>query len=176
MQLPLEITFRDIENTPALENKIRQKAEKLTQFYDRIIHARVVVEAVQKHKHQGKLFRINIVVDIPRKTLIVNKQINEDLYVAIRDAFAAMKRQLEDYANRQRGDVKNHHHPLKGEIVRLFPDYGFIQTADGNEYYFHESHVLQPNFKELYIGIKVSFFENIGGDGLQADKVSGANE
>lgn len=174
MQLPLEITIRDIENTPAIQTKIRQKVKKLKQFHDRIIHCRVVIEAVQKHKHQGKLFQVNIEVDVPRKTLIVNRKRNEDLYIAIRDAFAAMIRKLEDYIERQRGDVKNHHAPLSGEIVRLFVDYGFIQTSDGNEYYFHESHVIQPTFSELFIGKKVHFFENIGGDGLQANKVTSA--
>jgi ribosomal subunit interface protein len=172
MQLPLEIAIRDIENTAAIESRIRKKAEKLTRFYDRIIHCKVVVEEVQKHKHQGKLFKVTIEVDIPGKTLIANKNTNEDLYVAMRDAFAAITRQLEDFIHKKRRQTKNHAVPLTGEIVRIFSDYGFIQTPDGREFYFHETFVKQPLFAELDIGTKVQFVENAAGDGLQAHQVS----
>lgn len=173
MQIPLEITIRDIENTEAIDTKIRHKAEKLTQFCDRITRCKVVVEVPQKNKHQGKLFQVNIEVDVPGKILVVNKHKNEDLYVAIRDSFNAMKRQVEDYVQKIRGDTKMHHHPLTGTIVRLFPDYGFIETADGNEYYFHETHVTLPLvFSELDVGITVRFFGDTVGEGLQAHQVT----
>lgn len=170
--LPLEITIRDIEHTDAIDTKIRQKAEKLGHIYDRITYCRVVVDAPQKHQHQGKLFQVNIEVDVPGKLLIVNNNShrNEDLYVAIRDSFNAMKRQLEDYAQMLRGDKKNHSPQRTGRIVRLFPDYGFIETPDGNEYYFHETNV-HTNFNELCVGSTVRFTEFTGGDSLQANHV-----
>lgn len=170
--LPLEITIRDIENTEAIDAKIRKKAEKLAHIYDRITYCRVNVDAPQKNKHQGKLFQVNIEVDVPGKVLIVNKNShrNEDLYVAIRDSFNAMKRQLEDHAQIIRGDKKSHSQQLTGKIVRLFPDYGFIETEDGNEYYFHETNV-HSNFAELNVGITVRFVEATAGDGLQAQHV-----
>lgn len=170
--LPLEITLRDIEITEAIDAKIRKKAEKLQHIYDRITYCRVAVEATQKNQHQGKLFQVNIEVDVPGKVLVVNNNshANEDLYVAIRDSFKAIKRQLEDHAQKIRGDKKNHHQQLSGKIVRLFPDYGFIETADGNEYYFHETNV-KTDFEELNIGINVRFVEATAGDGLQAQHV-----
>lgn len=169
--LPLEITIRDIENTAAIDAKIRKKAEKLEHIYDRITFCRVVVDAPQKHQHQGKLFQVNIELDIPGKLLIVNNNShrNEDLYVAIRDSFNAMKRQLEDHAHKIR-DHKNHNLQKTGRIVRLFEDYGFIETPDGNEYYFHESNV-PTNFADLDVGVTVRFIEITGGDGLQANHV-----
>jgi ribosomal subunit interface protein len=170
--LPLEITVRDIENTAAIDAKIRKKAEKLEQIYDRITFCRVGIDAQQKNQHQGKLFQVNIELDVPGKVLMVNNNShrNEDLYVAIRDSFNAMKRQLEDHAQKIRGDRKNHNQQLTGRIVRLFEDYGFIEAPDGNEYYFHESNV-QTNFKELQVGHSVRFIEITGGDGLQANHV-----
>jgi ribosomal subunit interface protein len=175
--LPLEITIRDIENTEAIDAKIRTKAEKLQMLYDRITYCRVVVEAPQKNQHQGKLFQVNIEVDVPGKVLVVNKNShrNEDLYVAIRDSFNAMKRQLEDYAQIQRGETKTHQHHQMGKVVRLFPDYGFIESSDGNEYYFHESSLIQIEFSDLIIGATVRFFELPGGDSLQAHQVTTIN-
>lgn len=172
--LPLEVTFRDIENTKAIDTKIRTKAAKLHKYFDRITYCRIVVEAIQKNKHQGKEFQVNIELDVPGKVLIVNNQShrNEDLYVAIRDSFNAMKRQLEDYAQKIRGDKKQHHQQLMGKIVRLFPDYGFIETAEGNEYYFHEDNVMQTDFSALEIGHTVRFLEVTASDGLQAFHVT----
>lgn len=172
--LPLEITFRDIEQTEALKARIMRKAEKLHQIHDRITFCRVVVEEIQKNKHQGKEFQCNIELDIPGKVLVVNHQShrNEDLYVAIRDSFNAMKRQLEDFIQKQRGEKKNHTRQQTGKIVRLFPDYGFIETAEGNEYYFHEDSLLLTQFSKLDIGVTVRFIENITGEGLQAHQVT----
>jgi ribosomal subunit interface protein len=172
--LPLEITIRDIENTAAIDTKIRKKAEKLQLLYDRITYCRVVVETPQKNKHQGKEFQVNIEVDVPGKVLVVNNNShrNEDLYVAIRDSFNAMKRQLEDHAQRIRGNKKTHQQQLTGKVVRLFPDYGFIETLDGNEYYFHEANVVLIPFSDLMIGSAVRFLENDGGESLQAHQVT----
>ncbi len=174
MKLPLEITIRDIENTQAIDAKIRNKAEKLQKFFNRITYCRVVVEETQKNQHQGKLFQVNIEVDVPGEVLIVNNNShrNEDLYVAIRDSFNAMKRQLGDYVQKLRGNTKAHQPPLTGVIVRLFQDYGFIQTSEGNEYYFSESNLLGPEFSTLSIGKTVRFTENNAGDSLQAHQIT----
>jgi len=53
---PLQITFRDIERSDALETHIREKAEKLETFFEPIMSCRVVVEMPHQHKNQGKLF------------------------------------------------------------------------------------------------------------------------
>jgi ribosomal subunit interface protein len=172
MTIPLDITVRDIEMTPAIDERIRQKAEKLSQYYHRIESCKVVVEASQKNKHQGNLYNVNIEINVPGKILTVNKQPDEDLYVAIRDSFQAMFRQLETFAQKQRGEVKSHFDMKRGAIDRLFVDYGFIKTPEGTEYYFHESNVQNPAFDELKIGSLVSFIEVQSGDTLQAAHVS----
>ncbi|OJZ17403.1 MAG: ribosomal subunit interface protein [Thiobacillus sp. 65-29] len=98
MKTPLQITFRDMERSDALETHIREKAEKLEQFFADIVSCRVVVEQAAKHQQQGKPFNVRIELGVPGKTLIIDKQVHEDAYVALRDAFDAAKRQLEDYA------------------------------------------------------------------------------
>lgn len=114
MQVPLEITFRGVPPSEAVEARVREKAAKLEQFYDRIISCKVAVEAEHHHQHQGNLYHIRIDIAVPSKHLVVSrehhdKQAHEDVYVALRDAFDAAKRQLEEYARIQRGVVKTHH-------------------------------------------------------------------
>ena len=111
MQIPLQVTFRDMEHSDAVETRIREKAEKLQRYYDRIMGCRVVVEMPQRHKHQGKLHSVRIDLTVPGAELVANHTQHEDVYVAIRDAFDAMSRQLEDFARKQRGEVKTHATP-----------------------------------------------------------------
>lgn len=108
MKIPLQVTFRDIPSSEAVETRIHEKAEKLNRFYDRIMGCRVVVEMTQRHKHQGKLHSVRIDLTVPGAELVANHAQDEDVYVAIRDAFTAITRQLEDYVSKQRGDVKAH--------------------------------------------------------------------
>jgi ribosomal subunit interface protein len=103
--------MRDMEHSDAVEQRIREKADKLSRFYDRIMNCRVVVEMPQRHKHQGKLHSVRIDLTVPGAELVANHSQNEDVYVAIRDAFDAMTRQLEEYARKQRGEVKTHTQP-----------------------------------------------------------------
>jgi ribosomal subunit interface protein len=98
MQTPLQITFHDVAHSDALETHIREKAQKLEQHFSGLIGCRVVVEQPAKHHQQGKPFNIRIDLTVPGSEIVVDKQENEDIYVALRDAFAAATRQLEDYA------------------------------------------------------------------------------
>jgi ribosomal subunit interface protein len=108
MQVPLQITIRGFEHSDELERHIRDKADKLDEFFDRIVSCRVVVEVPHKHHHQGKQFNVRIDIGVPGSEIVVNHDHAEDVYVALRDGFDAAKRQLEDYARKIRGDVKTH--------------------------------------------------------------------
>lgn len=178
MQQPLQISFRHMEPSIAVEAKIREKASKLEQFYDRIMGCRVVVEAPHRHHHQGKLYHVRIDLTVPGGELVVSrehheKQAHEDVYIAIRDAFNAAQRQLESYAQRQRGAVKHHESPPQGRISALIPeqDYGKIETIDGREVYFHRNSVLNGSFENLEVGNEVRFLEEDGEQGPQASTV-----
>jgi ribosomal subunit interface protein len=178
MQLPLQVTFRNMPRSEAVEIKIREKVDKLNKFYDRIMSCRVVVEAPHAHHHQGKLFHVNVDITVPNGELVVSRDkhdnhAHEDLYVAIRDAFNAAQRQLQGYARKQRNDVKTHDVPPHGRIVDLVPamDYGTIATPDGREIYFHRNSVLNGGFDALEVGVEVRFSEVMGEKGPQASTV-----
>lgn len=105
MQVPLEITFRGLPHSDAVEARIREKTAKLEQLCDNIISCKVVVEAEHHHQHQGNLFHVRIDLSVPQKHIVVSrdhhdKQAHEDVYVALRDAFEAAKRQLEAHIHR----------------------------------------------------------------------------
>ncbi|MCC6610575.1 MAG: ribosome-associated translation inhibitor RaiA [Burkholderiales bacterium] len=108
MQTELQITVRDMEHSAALDERIRDKARKLEQVYPRVQSCRVVLEAPHRHKQQGKLFTVRVDLTVPGRAIVVNRDHHEDVYVALRDAFNAARRQLEAYGRIQRGDVKNH--------------------------------------------------------------------
>lgn len=96
MQIPLQITIRGMPPSEALETRIREKAEKLEEFHPRITSCRVTVDEINKHQHQGREFQVAIDITVPGKEIVVNKVHNEDAYVAVRNAFDAAKRQLDE--------------------------------------------------------------------------------
>lgn len=174
MKIPLQITVRDIPASEALDAHIREKAAKLEQFYPQLIGCRVVVELPHKHKHQGKQFAVRIDLTVPGSEIVINRDQSEDVYVALRDAFDAARRKLEDYARRQRGDVKNHEMPVRGRVARLFPEegYGFIVTTEGDEVYFSSDNLVNVGFDDLKPGEEVQFIEESAQEGVQAKRVS----
>ncbi|TXI18383.1 MAG: HPF/RaiA family ribosome-associated protein [Nitrosomonas sp.] len=174
MEVTLQITTRDIPHSDALEAHIREKATKLEKFYPHIMSCRTIVELPHKHHHQGRLFDVRIDMTVPGGELVINRVTNEDVYVAVRDAFNAAGRRLEDFARRQRGDTKIHTPVLHGKVVRLFNDegYGFIETFDGQELYFHRENLAGHDFDRLNIGEEVQFLEDISSEGYQAKRVS----
>ena len=109
MQIPLQITIRDVAHSDELEQHIRDKAKKLDEFFGHITSCHVTVEMPHKHHHQGKQFNVRINISVPsHPEIVVNHDHHEDVYVALRDAFDAARRQLEDYVRKLRGDVKTH--------------------------------------------------------------------
>ena len=180
MQLPIQITFRDMEPSDAVEANIRERATRLDRFYDHIMSCRVVVESPHAHHHKGRLFQVKIDVTVPDGELTVNHghhhkdHSHEDVYVAIRDAFAALRRQLEDYVQKRRGKTKRHEPPAHGRILSMEPDgdYGRIETPDNRVIYFHRNSVLNSGFDRLDVGSEVRFVEEPGDSGPQASTVA----
>ena len=164
MQLPLQITFRHMESSDAVTARIRERAGELERFFDRIISCRVVVECRHPRRQQGNLFRVRIDLKVPGREITVGRdpaahKAHEDVYVAIRDAFDATRRLLEDHVRERRGEVKLHAVPDHGRVARLLPEQncGFILSADGNEIYFHRNSVTNGGFDKLALGDEVRF-------------------
>lgn len=174
MKLQPQITLKDIGPSEAVEAKILDKVAKLEQFFDRIMAVRVAVESPQRRHHQGKLYTVRIDITVPGKELVVNRIEDEDLYVAIRDAFSAAKRQLEAHGERVRGETKNHEEAPRGRVARLNRDegYGYIMTPDEREIYFHRNSVIDLDFERLKEGVSVVFLEEQGKKGPQAVRVA----
>lgn len=161
-----------------MEADIREKAAKLDEFYDQIMTCRVVVGSPHGHHHQGKLYQVSLDLTVPNAEIVVNRSptehhAHEDVYVAIRDAFDAARRQLQDYARKQRGQVKGHETPAHGTISALveMEDFGRIKTSDGRDVYFHRNSVVDGDFNALNIGDEVRFVEEAGEEGPQASTV-----
>ncbi|MGB5540905.1 MAG: ribosome-associated translation inhibitor RaiA [Gammaproteobacteria bacterium] len=180
MQIPLQITFRNMEPSEAVETRVREKVDKLEQFYDSIMSCRVMVEAPHAHHHQGRLFQVRIDLTVPDGELVVSQphhhkdHSHEDVYVAIRDAFNAMQRQLKSHVDVRRGRVKQHEPIPGGHVISLHPDedYGNIGTPDGRVIYFHRNSVLNGGFDTLEVGSEVRYAEEAGELGPQASSVS----
>jgi len=174
MEIPLQITSRNVDMSEAIEMKIRTEAGKLDKIHDRIMRCRVVVESPHRHHHQGRLYSINIYMTLPGSEVVVKRAPHEDLYVSIRDSFNAARRKLEDFSRRQRGDVKHHEEAPHGSITALFPEkgYGFLTTSDNMNIYFHKHSVINLDFNHLKVGMKVRYTEAEGEKGPQASTVA----
>jgi cold shock CspA family protein len=177
MLLPLQVTFRNMPRSDAVEQAIRERAERLDRFCDRVMGCRVLVET-RHRRRQGNLFHIRIDLTLPGREIVVSREPTlhrayEDVYVAIRDAFDAAGRRLEDFVRRDDMRVKAHELPPHGRIARLDRGngYGFIGTPDGREIYFHRNSVVNAGFDRLEEGDPVRFHEEAGEKGPQASTV-----
>jgi ribosomal subunit interface protein len=108
MQIPVQITFRNFPRSEAVEARIRAKAVKLEEFHPRITSCHVAVEELDRHRQQGRQFTVRLDIRVPGHEVVVDRDHHEDIFVALRDAFDAAARQLEELARTQRGEVKAH--------------------------------------------------------------------
>ncbi len=105
MKLPLQITSRNVSLSENAEQTIREKAAKLDQVYDRIMGCRVLVEAPHRHQQHGNQYNVRLDITVPGSEIVIKREENEDLYVAIRDAFDAARRKIKEHSAKQK-DVK----------------------------------------------------------------------
>jgi ribosome-associated translation inhibitor RaiA/cold shock CspA family protein len=177
MQVPLNITFRNVRKSPAIENLVRNQAAKLERVCDHIVSCRIAVEKPQEHQKSGKSFRVRIDVTVPPEhELIVTREagegdLHEQLPTVVRDAFGAMRRRLRKLTEKQHGDVKTHpahqvggpsHSTVSRTGIRLHPKPG----RSGS--YFHKNSLPGNEFDRLEIGTGVQWNEEQGNNGPQA--------
>jgi ribosomal subunit interface protein len=178
--MSVQITFRDIPHSDAIEIYVRDHVAKLDTFASRITACHVVVEAPHKHQQHGRHYRVRIDMTVPGGEVVVSNapdedSTNEDAYAAIDEAFDRLGRRLEDHVRRQRGDVKLRDKPYRdGRVAKLwsYEGYGFVEAPDGSEVYFHRNSVLNNAFDRLAIGSKVRFIEEAGNKGPQASTLT----
>jgi cold shock CspA family protein len=194
--IPSRITFRGVAHDDALDDEIRGHISWLEQFYAGIVRCDVTVEVPHRHRQEGRHFRVRIDLTVPgRPPIIVSheptlhsrlKDAEEEALrkesevesvrryagVAVRDAFDAARRRLEDAAREARGAVKAHEVPAHGEVVELsvVDGFGFIQAGE-QRIYFNRASVLEDAFDSLTVGTAVTFVEEKGDKGPQASTV-----
>ncbi len=180
MQVPPEISFRNIEQTEEAEKLIRDKLDKLERVCDYIISARVAVERRHRGQITGSPYEVRIAVRVPPKHELVVRRTSrvgikpEPLPAVIRRAFDAMRVRLEELVERQRGETRGSPPAdMRALVEKLFPEegYGFLRTLDGRQVYFHRNSVLHGHFEDLIVGVEVRFTETMGEKGLQASTV-----
>lgn len=174
MQSPVQIASRGPVLLEWWRDKILRKAEKLNEYFDRITRCRVVVESPHRHRHKGKLYSVRIDIEVPGAFIVISREPCPTLNEAVDVAFDAAERRLEERARRMHKLVKHHEAPPEGRVSRLFRDmgFGFIETAEGREIYFHRNSVLHGWFDRLTVGSRVRFREEDGEKGPQASTVT----
>ena len=179
MQIPPEISFRNVEPSDRHREKILREVDKLERYFDRITRCRVVVEMPHQHSERGNLYHVGIRLTVPTTELVVSRDqadraSHQDLDAAITDSFQAMRRQLEEYADQLRQERRRAAEPVRsGKVVRLMRDegYGFLRTPDGRDVYFHEDTLVGADLDDLHAQAPVRFTEEQGDKGPQAREV-----
>ncbi len=180
MEIPLELTFRGLDRTEEREELIREKVAKLEQVCDTITSCRVTVEQAQESQQTGNPLNLRIEVRVPRHNeVMINQKMDADEAAdpfgrLVRDAFQAAQRKLREITERQRDEVKPTVSPDQlGLVTKLFAerDYGFLETMDRREVFFHRNSVLNNDFDRMTVGTGVRFVEEEGEKGPQASSV-----
>jgi cold shock CspA family protein/ribosome-associated translation inhibitor RaiA len=164
MQEPLQIAFRNMATSPALERRVRELFGRLERYYDGIISARIVIEAPHKQPPRSTL-GVSISIGVPGRDIVVKReqrlhQAGDHNVGVLTEAFEAAARQVEEYSRIRRREVK----ALEPErqharIVQLYPeqDYGFIETREHQNLYFHRAVVRADQFDALEPGSEVTY-------------------
>jgi cold shock CspA family protein/ribosome-associated translation inhibitor RaiA len=179
MQTPLEVDFQGMSGTPQIQQAITKHVAQLEQRYGRVTSCRVALKGPGGHHQNGGLYEVTIRLALPNgREVNVDRtaQADErfaDLTFAINDAFKRARRGLQEKVRRLQGLVKQHEGPPIGTITRLDPsgEFGFLESGDGHEVYFHRNSVLDDGFSRLAAGTRVTFAEEAGDKGPQASTV-----
>jgi cold shock CspA family protein/ribosome-associated translation inhibitor RaiA len=185
MQSPVELSFTNVDPSPAVEERVNHRVGRLERLFDGITSCHVWIEASHlsqaPSRSRGKTvsYEVRIELRVPGTELAVSRKpgdqgAHKSLKVAVRDSFDAMEKQLKHYVGQLRRDVKSHPAPLQGKVVRLLLEHGFIATTDGQEIYFHAHSVAEDGFGALEIGapVELTMVEGESAEGPQATTVT----
>ncbi|WP_032112195.1 HPF/RaiA family ribosome-associated protein [Candidatus Paracaedibacter symbiosus] len=156
----LIITFHQVDHSVALEETIRNKANRLFKLYRFIIHCRITVEAFHHNKYKRHLYQIHMEIKVPRGELVVNKHpgSHEDPYMAVNESFRAAEQVLKKFNQKEHHLIKYHIPPQHGRICKLEDEYGYIESPNSSEVYFNEKAVHPgKNIGTLKVGDMVHF-------------------
>jgi cold shock CspA family protein/ribosome-associated translation inhibitor RaiA len=174
----LQVSFHNLPHSDPVETAIHDAVARLAGFCDRIIGCCVVIDQPHRHHRQGNPVRVKIELKVPGSELVVKREpaadlTDGDLIGVIHEAFEDLQRQLEQFVSRRRRFVKNHERTPHARVAKVFPEagYGFLETLDGRELFFHRNSVLNRGFDHLSVGAEVAYVEELGDKGPQASTV-----
>ena len=181
MEVPLQVSFPDIDKPAGADEMIRKQVERLEEVCDHITSCRITVEKPNEHKESGHPFRIRLDIHVPPGHEIVAtnhpnvEKMHDPFDVALRKAFDKARRQLRDLVERQKREDKQHpEQQRQGIVARLLEDenHGYIREADTNhELYFHKNAVLHNDWEELQEGSIVRYVQTSDPEGTRASTV-----
>jgi SHS2 domain-containing protein/cold shock CspA family protein len=179
MQTPVEIDFQGMTGTPEMHQAIARYLAQLEDRYGRLTAGRVVVKGPGGHHRTGGLHEVNIHLALPdgREVHIDRTPGADERHgewrFALHDAFKRARRQLQDEVRKLQGKVKQHEDQPIGTVTKLDAsgEFGFLETIDGREVYFHRNSVIDGGFDRLAVGAHVAFTEEEGDKGPQASTV-----
>jgi cold shock CspA family protein/ribosome-associated translation inhibitor RaiA len=178
MQTQPQVSFDDIPIDAAVRDAVLRHIDELESTYDRITGCHVVVAQPHRHHRAGRLYSVRIDLIVPGAEIVVNRNhpldhAHEDVFLALRDSFNAVRRHLEDHVRHLRGAEKPHTPRAMGRVTQIFPlqGYGFLETPDGREIYFHQHALSENDFRMVDVGSTVRFSVEEGDEGPQAAHV-----
>jgi len=185
MQVPVEISYHNIDKSQAADEAIRSHVADLEEIYDRITSCRVRVDQRARSESRSIPPVVRIELGIPgHKNIVVahepdhllRKYQTPDLYNAINEAFRIAELQLQQLKQMretntriaQEGDLR-----FLGQVAEIYPlqDYGYLLNKEGALLYFHRNSILSGDFDYLVRGDEAYYVEEIGDTGPLAKKV-----
>jgi cold shock CspA family protein/ribosome-associated translation inhibitor RaiA len=179
MQTQPQIEFHNVDPTPQIKDAVDKHIAELEQRWGRVTACRVVVKGPGPRHRSGGLYDVHVHLALPdgrevnvERTAPADER-RADLNFAVNDAFKRARRQLQDQVRRTQGQVKHHEGPPIATVTRLDPsgEFGFLETAEGQEVYFHRNSVVDDGYARLHVGTRVTFAEEMGDKGAQASTV-----
>lgn len=119
MEKPIQVTFKNLDHSQAVETKVIEHVQKLEKYCDRIISCQVVIDCPHNNHNKGKHYLVHIDINVPGKELIIGRDPAkhsdfEDLDLAISQAFQAATRQVKEYNSKIKD--KKSIEPLKAHV------------------------------------------------------------
>lgn len=107
------ITFNNATPSDAVRQRAEHLLGKLEQLFPSIMRGTMVIEGRHKHHHQGNLYHIALRIHLPGGEVVVThdperNHAHEDIYVAMRDACEAARKQLSTFVRKHGGKGAQH--------------------------------------------------------------------
>lgn len=186
MQVPLEISYHNIDKSPAADEVIRAHVADLEEIYDRITSCRVRVDRrADNYNHTiPPVVRIELGIPGHKKVVVAHepdhlqrKFQTPDLSNAIHEAFRIAERRLQDIKEIRKSNgrvqAEGGEERFFGQVAEIYPlqDYGYLLNKDGSLLYFHRNSILSGSFDYLVRGTEVYYVEEDGDTGPLAKKM-----